>query len=104
MKIARAIIENFRKVEKLELDFRDELGRVRDFTLIVGPNTSGKTTILDALAVSIGPGTELSYGPTGITLNPPTIVRRGALNGRNGWIISMQNAAGLNWIQPNSQD
>ncbi len=82
MKVARAIIENFRKIEKLELDFRDELGRVRDLTLIVGPNTSGKTTILDALAVSIGQGTELSYGRAGFTLNPPTIVRRGALNAR----------------------
>jgi predicted ATPase len=82
MKVARAIIENFRKVEKLELDFRDELGRVRDFTLIVGPNTSGKTTILDALAVSVGLGTELSYGRTGFTLSPPAIVRRGALNAR----------------------
>jgi len=82
MKVARAIIENFKKFEKLELDFRDELGRVREFTLIVGPNTSGKTTILDALAVSIGQGTALSYGRAGFTLNPPAIVRRGALNAR----------------------
>ena len=55
MKIVRAVIENFRHIEKLELDFTDSLDRVRDLTLLVGPNACGKTTVLNALAAALGP-------------------------------------------------
>lgn len=79
MKIARAIIENFRHIKRLELDFTDSLARVRDTSLFIGPNASGKTTILDALAVSVGLGTELVYGRPGLVLSPRTIVSRGSL-------------------------
>lgn len=79
MKIARAIIENFRHIKRLELDFTDSIGRVRDTTLLIGPNTSGKTTILDALAVSVGLSTELSYGRPGFELSPQSIVTKGSL-------------------------
>jgi predicted ATPase len=79
MKIARAVVENFRHIKKLELDFTDSLGRVRDTTLLIGPNTSGKTTILDALAVSVGLSTELSYGRPGFELSPRNIVTKGSL-------------------------
>lgn len=79
MKIARAIIENFRHIKRLELDFTDSIGRVRDTTLLIGPNTSGKTTILDALAVSVGLSTELSYGRPGFELSPRSIVTKGSL-------------------------
>jgi energy-coupling factor transporter ATP-binding protein EcfA2 len=80
MKIARAVIENFRHIERLELDFTDSLGRVRDVSLIVGPNMSGKTTILDALAVAIGKSTGQRYTRPGFIFSPRTIVRRGALH------------------------
>lgn len=79
MKIARAVIENFRHIKRLELDFTDSLGRVRDTCLLIGPNTSGKTTILDALAVSVGLSTELSYGRPGFELSPRNIVTKGSL-------------------------
>jgi predicted ATP-dependent endonuclease of OLD family len=82
MKIARANIENFRHIESLDLDFRDSLGRVREVSLIVGPNTSGKTTILDALAAGVGLGTELSFGRPDFVISPRTVVRRGALAAR----------------------
>ena len=61
MKIARAVIENFRHIEKLELDFTDSLDRVRDLMLLVGPNACGKTTVLDALAAALGPSIELPW-------------------------------------------
>jgi len=38
-------IENFRGIEYLKLDFRDELGRVKPVLSIVGPNTTEKTSI-----------------------------------------------------------
>jgi energy-coupling factor transporter ATP-binding protein EcfA2 len=81
MKIARAVIENFRHIERLELDFTDSLGRVRDLVLLVGPNTCGKTTVLDALAVAVGLPTGLPYARPGFTLSPGD-VRRGALYAR----------------------
>jgi len=60
MKLAKVQIENFRHLggagQPFVLDFTDALGRVRDFTLLVGPNASGKTTILDAIAAALGPG------------------------------------------------
>ena len=61
MKLAKLRIENFRQLgsaaKPFELDFTDALGRVREFTLLVGPNGCGKTTILDAIAAAIGPTT-----------------------------------------------
>jgi DNA repair exonuclease SbcCD ATPase subunit len=58
MKLAKMQVENFRHLGSREkpfvLDFTDALGRVRDFTLLVGPNASGKTTILDAIALALG--------------------------------------------------
>src|ERR1700752_1268759 len=82
MKIARAVISNFRHIEHLELDLTHPLDRVRDVSVIVGPNTSGKTTILDALAAAIGPSTELRYQRPGFHLSPSAIVMSGALFAR----------------------
>jgi len=42
-------IDNFRRLNNFTADFCDEAGMPRPLTLIVGPNMSGKTTILDAL-------------------------------------------------------
>lgn len=79
MKIAGVVIKNFRHIERLALDFTDAVGRVRDMTLLVGPNTSGKTTILDALAVGLGYITELGVTRPDFVLAPQTIVRPGTL-------------------------
>jgi energy-coupling factor transporter ATP-binding protein EcfA2 len=84
MKLAKVQIENFRHIGGLGkpfvLDFTDALGRVRDFTLLVGPNASGKTTILDAIAAAMAPGLGLSPLRASFTLGPRAVVRRGALN------------------------
>jgi predicted ATP-binding protein involved in virulence len=47
MRIDRLEIQNFKKFESLALDLHPQ------FTLLVGENGSGKTTILDALAVCL---------------------------------------------------
>ena len=49
MKLEHLHIQNFRGIRDLEIDFTDDLDRVRNLTLIVGPNGSGKTSILDAI-------------------------------------------------------
>lgn len=79
MKLAKVIIDNFRHIEHLELDFTDSLGRVRDVALLVGPNMCGKTTILDAIAAALGPMTLLPTLRPGFALSPKTVVRRNAL-------------------------
>src|SRR5437764_4653917 len=86
MKLAKVQIENFRHLggrgKPFELDFTDALGRVRAFTLLVGPNTSGKTTILDALAAALGPSLGMPTLRPDFKLSPRTVVRRGALHAK----------------------
>lgn len=79
MKIASAVIENFRHIERLELDFTDSIGRVRDVSVLKGPNTSGKTTVLDALALGVGIATGFYNLRPSLVLSPRAIVRRGTL-------------------------
>lgn len=82
MKIAKLTIENFKQFEKLELDFTDSLGRVRDITAIIGPNTSGKTTILDAIAAGVGVATEIRQLRPDFQITPWSVVKRGAIEAR----------------------
>jgi predicted ATPase len=83
MKIAKVQIENFRHLgtpgQPFEIDFTDPLDRVRDLTLLVGPNTSGKTTILDAIAAALAPMFGMQTLRRGFKLSTRTVVRRGAL-------------------------
>ena len=49
MRIHRVEVKNFRRHEHYVLDLCDEAGRPRPLTVLVGPNMSGKTTLLDAV-------------------------------------------------------
>ena len=54
MKLHSLKIQNFRAIEHSgKLDFTDSLSKPRAVTLIVGPNGSGKTSILDAIQVVV---------------------------------------------------
>jgi predicted ATP-dependent endonuclease of OLD family len=53
MKLHSLEIKNFRAIEDISLDFTDLIGRPRPINLIVGPNGSGKTSILDAIHVVV---------------------------------------------------
>ncbi|QYX33951.1 AAA family ATPase [Sphaerospermopsis torques-reginae] len=53
MKLHSLEIKNFRAIDDISLDFTDLLGRPRPINLIVGPNGSGKTSILDAIHVVV---------------------------------------------------
>ena len=48
MKIDELHIENFKKFAAQDIDLHEH------FTLLVGENGAGKTTVLDALAVAAG--------------------------------------------------
>ena len=53
MKLHSLEIKNFRAINDISLDFTDLLSRPRPINLIVGPNSSGKTSILDAIHVVV---------------------------------------------------
>lgn len=86
MKLAKVRIENFRHLgttgSPVELDFTDSLGRPRDLVLLVGPNTTGKTTILDAIAAALGPSLEMPTLRPDFVRSPRSIVRKGELFAR----------------------
>ena len=78
MKIAKVVIENFRRIDRLELDFTDSFGRVRPVSVLVGPNGSGKTSVLDAIGASIGATQELPGVRPSLPYETRRMVRRGA--------------------------
>ncbi len=86
MKLAKIAIENFRHLgtsaRPLEISFTDPLDRVRDFSLLVGPNAAGKTTILDAIALALGRSVGMAALRPDFHVSPRTVVRRGALNAK----------------------
>jgi len=87
MKLEKILIENFRGIERMELDFQDELGRLQSVVPIVGPNTSGKTTILDAISLCLGPGTELFRPRQDLNMKPGSLVRRGKVRARAECVV-----------------
>lgn len=86
MKLAKIALENFRHLgtaeAPFELSFTDALDRVRDFTLLVGPNASGKTTVLDAIALALGRSVGMESLRPDLKVTPRTIVRRGELQAK----------------------
>jgi hypothetical protein len=78
MKLEELEIHNFRGIRDLKLSFLDELDRIRRVFPIVGPNTSGKTSILDAIHLCLGPLTRLFALREGVPVTPAALVRRGA--------------------------
>lgn len=77
MKLEKLVIKNFRGIESLEMDLKDDLGRIETRIPIVGPNTSGKTSILDAITLCLMPVTEVTRLRPDLQLSPTSLVRRG---------------------------
>jgi recombinational DNA repair ATPase RecF len=77
MKLHSLAIENFRAIKNLNLDFTDELSKPRLMTLIVGPNSSGKTSIFDAIDTVIKTSEDKKRFQLreGLTLTAQQIVR-----------------------------
>jgi hypothetical protein len=49
VRLHRVEVKNFRRHEHFAVDLCDPSGKARPLTLLVGPNMSGKTTVLDAV-------------------------------------------------------
>jgi recombinational DNA repair ATPase RecF len=79
MKLESLSIRDFRAIDHLDLSLQDDVPLIRDCVPIVGPNTSGKTTILDAVSLCLMPVTELYQLREGLRLTPPALVRWGAV-------------------------
>jgi ABC-type lipoprotein export system ATPase subunit len=53
MKLQHALIENFKGVKHCEIDFTSATGEPRWLTCLIGDNGSGKTTVLQAIALTL---------------------------------------------------
>jgi predicted ATPase len=63
MQIAKLSIQNFKGIRDLELSFEDEAGQVRPLTLLLGDNGSGKTSVLQAIALVLSLATRRTAEP-----------------------------------------
>jgi predicted ATP-dependent endonuclease of OLD family len=79
MKLESLSIRDFRGIESLDPSFKDELGLIRDRVPIVGPNTSGKTSILDAITLCLMPFADYYQTREGLRMSPRSLVRSGAV-------------------------
>jgi predicted ATP-binding protein involved in virulence len=91
MKLKRLSVMNFRAFENLEIEFGDKL------TLLVGENGSGKTSVLDSIAVGLGSVLSLLPEVNGISF------RKGDIKQENGklapftQIMLRSNKEGVLW-------
>ncbi|MHB1555996.1 MAG: AAA family ATPase [Isosphaeraceae bacterium] len=79
MKLQSLSIRNFRGIESLDLDFTDEIGLIRDRVPIVGPNTSGKTSVLDAIALCLAGALGNTQLRSDLAMTGPALIRSGAV-------------------------
>lgn len=64
MKLKRALIRNFKGVREVEIDFTRDDGSLRPITALVGDNGSGKTTVLQAIALTLSLATRQTKDST----------------------------------------
>lgn len=125
MKLKKVSIRNFKRIGRLEIDFRDRLGRIRDITVIAGPNGCGKTTILDAIAYPLCRVMKVPFPKSEMGLTGNDVIRRGAIEARvdfdvalepdehqelrrvtkkfdSSWTVLNQNKGRVTWRQPES--
>ena len=77
MKISKLRLKNIKCFEDIELSFEDGRGGVKNWSLIVGDNGQGKTTILRSLAVGLCD----KEGASGLLLELYGFLRRGKKKG-----------------------
>jgi len=77
VRLHRIQVANFRRHEHLVVDLCDATGQPRPLTLLVGPNMSGKTTVLDAVHIAYeavrnqkNPSFRPGFDPSDPTIRP----------------------------------
>lgn len=123
MKLKKVSIRNFKRIDRLDIDFTDSLGRIRDMTVIAGPNGCGKTTILDAIAYPLCSVMKAPFPKSEIGLKGNDVIRGGAIETRvdfdivlepdeyqelcqvtkkldPNWIVLNRNEGYVTWRQP----
>lgn len=63
MKLLRVMIENFKGIKSLEFDFSTDGQQARWLTALLGDNGSGKTTVLQAIALTLSLATRRTRRP-----------------------------------------
>ena len=98
MKIASFSIQNFRCIKDLNVDCLDDKGKVRQWTVRLGENNTGKTNVLRALALlemvkhEFSVGAETAGERESIVLYAPLAVKQ------NCWRIPEKSFLGITLI------
>ena len=123
MKLKKISIRNFKRINRFEIDFTDSLGRIRDMTVIAGPNGCGKTTILDAIAYPLCGVMKVPFPKSEMGLTGNDVIRGGAIEARVDfdvvlehdehrelcrvtkkldprWSVQNRNEGRVTWLQP----
>lgn len=82
MKLKQVSIRNFKRIDRFDIDFTDSLGRIRDITVIAGPNGCGKTTILDAIAYPLSRIMQVPFPKNEMGLKGNDVIRGGEIEAR----------------------
>jgi len=106
MRLTRLTLNNFRCFESLEIDFHPEL------TVLIAPNGSGKTTVLDAARVALWPfvkgfdlgsqtgkGAAIQISDVRLTLQANGNMEPQLPSWIEGYGDWSENEAGLAWVQ-----
>ena len=123
MKLKKVSIRNFKRIDRFDIDFTDSLGRIRDITVIAGPNGCGKTTILDAIAYPLCRVMKVPFPKSEMGLTGNDVIRGGAIEARvdfdivlepdehqelrrvtkklnPNWFVQNRNQGRVTWLQP----
>ena len=127
MKLKKVSIRNFKRIDRFDINFTDNLGRIRDITVIAGPNGCGKTTILDAIAYPLCRMMQVPFPKSEMGLKGNDVIRGGEIEARvdfdvvlepdehqelrrvtkklnPDWFVQNRNEGYVTWRQPPSRN